>query len=216
MSYHGPPSRGILGHRSVAFWTVVAGIVAVVTLIVTLARPSSSSGSGASPPATSSGSFTSPSASPSTDSTGTAPSPTKAAITTYLSDLPPADGLPATDPVQANGTTYAHTIDTYAECDDPSATKNVDYVLGRKYRTLHGYVALRDDNTRTVTIYQVQLVGDGRILYTHRVPYGKTYKIDVGIKGILRLSLRVTLLTGSGAECYFQGDVVFGDLYAQS
>jgi hypothetical protein len=52
MSYHGPPSRGILGHWSVAFWTVVAGVVAVVTLIVTLVRPSSSSGPSASPPTT--------------------------------------------------------------------------------------------------------------------------------------------------------------------
>jgi NPCBM/NEW2 domain-containing protein len=214
MSYGGPPSRGMLGHRSVAFWTVVAGIVAVISLLITLVRLGGSSNNGPSaattPPAPAISSSRTPNASASAT-----PSPTEAAVTTYLSDLQPVDGLPSTDPVEANGNTYAHTIDMYAQCDDPSATQNTDYILGRKYRILRGHVALAD-KSRAVTEYQVQLVGDGRILYTKRIRYGRTYTINVGIQRILRLSLRVTLLTGSDAQCFFQGDVIFGDLYAQS
>jgi hypothetical protein len=116
-----------------------------------------------------------------------------------------------TEPKSANGINYAHSVNAGPECSDPSATTTISYSLRRHYTRLLGKAAEADDS-RSVTRYQIQLVGDGRILYTQRVVYGKTYSIDANVAGVLRLDLRTTLLSGSDAECFFQGTLVYGDI----
>jgi hypothetical protein len=199
--------------RLVTFWTVVAGIAAVVAVAYTVADHWPKS------PLQEGGRATTPSVDPSTvKPTVPRPAPTTTSrprITTYLADLEPVDGITDTEPKPANGNTYAHTVTSNPECDDPSATDTISYNLGRRYNRLLGTVAEADDS-RSVTRYQVQIVGDGRILYTQRIVFGKSYKINVDIARVLRLDLRTTLLSGSGAECYFQGTAVYGDIRAIS
>jgi hypothetical protein len=151
--------------------------------------------------------------SPPTSISAEAPSSNPAVAPAYLSDMTPMEGSPIWDNRPADGQVSGHAIgENLPDCQ--TTTQTLSYDLQRKYQWLDGTVAESDDS-RSSTAYEVQIVtDDGHIAYTKRISYGHSYRIHIRVRGVLRVALRATLLTGTGEECYFQGSVVWKDIQA--
>jgi hypothetical protein len=131
----------------------------------------------------------------------------------YLTDIGPIDSsIFNPGPVSANGQEYAHSFYLDPQCSGGiGPTTEFSFDLKRAYATLTGFVAESDDS-RTVTEYQIDIIGDGKNIYSQRLKYGETLTVSADVKAVLNLEVKATLLTGTDAQCFFQGKSVFGDL----
>ena len=211
---------GVLSDRSVAFWTVAGGAATVLALVITLitfGHSSSTTPGEGGPSMPGSGASPATSSTPARSLSAVGP-PGSAPI--FLADLGPVGASVFNAGVlPADGQEYAHSFYLDPDCGHGGITQEppiqeLEFDLRRAYVALTGSVAESDD-TRTVSRYQVDLFGDGRILFSKRLSYGQTLDLKVNVKSVLNLRVRATLLTGSDEQCFFQGKVVFGDLEVQ-
>jgi hypothetical protein len=196
---------------------LAAAVCTVLAFLVVLYdhvdKPSTAIGT----PATSVSSSPTASGSPPSAATKASQSTVDAVVPVYLTDIGAIDSsLFKTEVLPANGQEYAHTFYLDPDCGNAGMThevpsQQVDFDLKRAYATLTGSVAESDDS-RTVSRYQIDLLDRGRSIWFHRLAYGQTLKFKVSVTTVLNLSVRATLLTGSDAQCFFQGKAVFGDL----
>ncbi len=113
----------LLSDHAVAFWTVVSGLVAVVTLVVTLVtlRSGSGGGSGSNPPPSGPSSSVTPSPSPTTS-----PSPSSSAIYFQYSGVSP---YPCSDQNTIHSVAGGSEVSLVFVNQTPE-TVNIDWITG--------------------------------------------------------------------------------------
>lgn len=110
---------------------------------------------------------------------------------------------------KANGANYAHSV-TFSSSRSSSAT--VEYDLSREYRRLVSAVALANDASSDAQ-YDVEILGDGRQLFSNTIVFGKTVNVKVDVTKVLRLKIVITDTSGITTNSYPK--VVFGDIRIQ-
>jgi len=121
------------------------------------------------------------------------------AVGRYLADLETVESAGSfdlgNDQVAINGTTYVHAVwlKRYS-CDSAS----VQYDLGRHFRQFVSTAGLSDDSPSDAVV-RMEVLADGRAVWTADLRLGKTQPIKLDVTGVLRLQLRVTTIKG---ECY--------------
>lgn len=191
------PAPGWLGQRSVAFWTVVAGIAAAITLAITIISLASGSSTAASPPQASA------SEPPGSPSSSSPPGPTSTQVSqpvTYFLDSQASDSFdnsaheipyfngfvePAS-PQEVNGQQFARNLNFGFTCSDTSS-KFADYNLGRHFDTFSTTLGLSDISKSAG--YQFEIWKDGRRVYVATLHRGQSRRIKMSVKGILSLRL---------------------------
>ncbi|MEV0269805.1 NPCBM/NEW2 domain-containing protein [Hamadaea sp. NPDC050747] len=214
-------SRGVIGERSVAFWTVVSGVCAVLTMVVGgaawgwtqlrgpdrhAAAPSPSTLASAHTP----GVATGPS-SPEPSSTIEPPristqSPFAAQEVKYLANLKPVNeyawfGTWADTTATVNNTTYTKAITT-STCGYDLYR---EYLVKRQYRFFKADVGIAD-NTEDAVAAEVQVLDEkGEVLQRATVQPGEATPFEVPIDDVLRLRL-VVKEWGCGSRIVVWGD----------
>jgi hypothetical protein len=188
--------------RSVARWTVIAGIFTVLGVTYALVHDWRS-------PATSS-TTTTASAPPTTDSippvtdSSTSDSPTPAspvgeAAATYLNDLEPLGGEDFTNETGAfdiDGQTYAYARNFATSGADPTI---LEYSLGNRYSTFSVVLGNRDDapETQGTSSCHWRILADGRELASGNTTRGHHIKIkSKDIRGVVHLRFEATQIKG--------------------
>ena len=202
----------ILSERHAAFWTVIGGVVAVITLGVTLFPDHGNAQHSAVPLSSASTTAQSPTATPeitdspaqpdtsSPSSSGdetTEPGDTPAAPEpVYLTDMPLTDydhknGFALWDSgiYSTNGKQYPHSISVNAGCqNDDSGDFWLEYDIARSFSTLSLTVGLNDDDSSGVKMsYTVSV--DGKTLSSGTLTQGMSKPLKLAVSNGLRLRL---------------------------
>lgn len=135
------------------------------------------------------------------------------AVGRYLADLEVVENQGAElrdEQVAVNGKTYVHAVwfsrGTYSSCD----AESVQYDLGRHYRQFVSTAGLSDDSPSDAVV-RMEVLADGRAVWTADLALGKTASIKLDVTGVLRLQLRVTTIRGGcGNDPTFADAQLFG------
>ncbi|MBV1855103.1 NPCBM/NEW2 domain-containing protein [Catellatospora tritici] len=184
--FNADDNGGWLGQRSVAFWTVVAGIAALVTLCISPFRfgDGDNAPSGVSETAGVSPNQSVPAGRPS----DTEPSPPASATGgAYLADLPIVGGCcGGRAAVTLSGVEYptSFVINTgYSRLDGSDAEFN----LGGKGSRLIAMVGVDDsENARGIKV-DLTFYGDDRTLKAVTVSLTHPVKVNINVSGVIRL-----------------------------
>ncbi|WP_433528321.1 hypothetical protein ACQPYA_18400 [Micromonospora sp. CA-263727] len=193
--------RGLFGQGAAPFWTALAGICAVISLIAGgWGYFASRASDGARPGPTASGPPLDASATATTTTTATdVATTTPSAGPLLFTSIEPATaqlgrGLFgsdswSTDSVSVETVTYDEAIvAVMIDCGsfDP---RTVDYVLGRKYRRLTGRVMLADDSPLTKPL-PMAIVLDEKKKWSRDITTSPL-KLDVNLDGVNRLRFEI-------------------------
>lgn len=192
-------------------YAAVAAIVAVPIAIASIALSQcqgSSSGSSAGTTASSSTTRTTQTTAPVTntsvvdgDSSGSSP-----IASTFLASVDPltSNSWFADDTnIGIDGKVYAHAVTSGVvgnECisDYSKDVQTIEYSIDRRYTHLRGLVG-ETDRSMSGKPVRVTIAGDGRTLWENTVQVGQPASVDLGVSGILRLTVVATRLwTGFG------------------
>lgn len=218
----------IAHERWARFWTVVAGVVAVISLVVTVLFSVGRPGEGPQvstprsiPSHATTGSPSSIDVSPLTSPEPTSGVDPNALPTTsgsastevsYLADMRTVGGAqPAgtrslySGTETVDGTGYTHSL--YAlTCPSACGSPVCQYDLGRSWTGFHAVIGVSDDSDDSVVL-QFEVYGDGRpITQARQVRLGRHIDLVANVVGVLRLKLVVTRVSGGG-----QATAVWGD-----
>lgn len=198
---HGDPVPGWLGQRSVAFWTVVAGIAAAITLLISLISLASNDATSPSKADTTpQSSATGPSNTlPVIASTSPATNPASQPVTYFLAsqastefdnstnEIPYFNGFvePAS-PQEVNGEEFSRNLNFGLVCSDTSP-KFADYNLGRHFDTFSTTIGLSDISKSAG--YQFEIWKDGQRVYVTTLHRGQSRHVEMTVKGVLTLRL---------------------------
>jgi NPCBM/NEW2 domain len=211
------------GPRSVALWTVIGGMAALVAMFIpvaSLVRGSSDSASGPGGIATA-GHSTSAStarssmavqtsstivsnpnlAPPSLESSAAAPVLNRV----YLSDMKAITNGDHNGPVQIRGKMYSHTRMIYSW----GGMRETEYNLGTLATRLTAMVGIPDDQDTGGGTWSVSFYGDNMPIKTVTTSLGKPVHVSIDLRGILRLKIQ----TDSSVydKGYYSVDVALGD-----
>jgi hypothetical protein len=194
----GPPGGWSPSPRSVALWTVIAGIAAVLSLAYAVVHNWNSSDR--SETATSAiTAVTTPAVSaPPTSETEPAKTSGTAAAT-YLTDLEPVGGDYLFDekgPLAIDGKIYSHAIGLAAD-DEPHM---VEYNLGKRYNTFSVVLGLRDDASEEEgpSACHWRILADSRELASGDTWRGHHLKIGPkNIRGVVHLRIEAIQTKGN-------------------
>jgi PASTA domain/NPCBM/NEW2 domain len=107
-----------------------------------------------------------------------------------LSDLRPVKGgCSNDDSVNINGTEYRHSL----RCAAYRTANEVEYLLNRRTARLEAVLG-QGDSTTPGRVVRFEILGDGRPLASGDLGYGQSQSVGVSTDGVLRLTLRVTVL----------------------
>jgi hypothetical protein len=179
-------NHGWLGRRSVAFWTVVSGMAAVVTLVVAIG----SSGAHGSSDNVRSTDLPQPDI-----ATGQSiVSGSSGRESRYLADLDVIGldevGSPTAGPVEIAGVSYARSI--LLMCVD-SGLNDREYNLGGKSSILSGVLGFDDDEDASGLTADITIYGDGNMLIEKSLTVGNAVQVSVPVRGFLRLRIACQL-----------------------
>jgi Protein kinase domain/NPCBM/NEW2 domain/PASTA domain len=115
----------------------------------------------------------------------------------FLADMAPvqiSDQNIQTSTVTMNGVPYAHAISAALPCNNGSATtESYQYDLGRHFRNLTSKVGLTDDSDNTAHVL-LEVVVDGRKVFSKTTTLGKPVALSVDVTGVLRLQIDATII----------------------
>lgn len=134
-------------------------------------------------------------------------------VSTYLSDLEPVEGSGYASAASVSGQAYPHSVITTPSDYSDALPVDVGYDLGRHYRRVKATVGLTDDAPSNAQV-RVEILGDGRSLFSQTVGLGTAAPIDIDVTGVLRLTLSVALLNADDIECCSDTPVAWGDIRA--
>jgi hypothetical protein len=105
-----------------------------------------------------------------------------------------------------NGKSYIHAITAYAYCNQSSS---LQYDLGRHYQRFTMTAGLSDDSGAG-GVLQMDVILDGRTIFTQQSKLGEPVTVDVDVSGGLRLEISASRIE---PECGTTGNVyaVWGD-----
>ena len=199
-------NHGWLGQRSVAFWTVAAGVTAVITLIVTLVTFADNGGNSSSKADSKAPTATGASGTAISTATGSAPAqsggtgtPDSQSVTYFLAsqsgtsidtstnEIPYFNGyVESASPQEVNGQQFARNLNFGLVCSDTSS-KFADYNLGRHFDTFTTTVGLSDISRSAG--YQFEIWKDGTRVFVATLHRGQARRLKIPVKGILTLRL---------------------------
>jgi hypothetical protein len=199
-------NHGWLGQRSVAFWTVAAGVTAVITLIITLVTFADNGGNSASRADSGAPSTTGVSSAVTSTSTGSASAPSGTAgapgsqpvtyfltsqsgtnIDTSTNEIPYFNGyVESASPQEVNGQEFARNLNFGLVCSDTSS-KFADYNLGRHFDTFTTTAGLSDISKSAG--YQFEIWKDGLRVFVATLHRGQAKRLKISVKGVLTLRL---------------------------
>lgn len=223
MSISQPPNQGPA--RQIVI-SVVAGLILAAILGITgfiyhkSTAQGAPAGPGSVPAATPASNSPSPrEASPSANATPTAPGQTQASATDaapgpapqYLADLTPLpDEVPATDPVQMGGISYAHAVSTSSGGCARNQQNTFSYVINRKYTLFQATVGLDDQSIDGIGV-QIEVIADGRTLFSRTFTAGQISHVKRSIAGVRELKLEQTYLGPDPNLCSSNATAVWGN-----
>ncbi|WP_433310692.1 NPCBM/NEW2 domain-containing protein [Micromonospora chersina] len=126
------------------------------------------------------------------------PSPSPAIETTtppeqYLGEIDEVAGDIYAAKLAVNGTTYPHAVyDSVSKC---TSDGSAEYDLGRQWDRLTAMVGVSDDSSDGVVV-QFEVIADGRNIATRKLKLGQEARLDLSVKGVLRLKLKTSYLQG--------------------
>ncbi|MGV9268457.1 protein kinase domain-containing protein [Kitasatospora sp. NPDC003701] len=177
---------------------------------VTVTREVTPSGSTGSPAVPSSGPPAVPSSgvpSPATSATGAGPTATTPGRT-FLGDLTPLSGDKelTSGGGSVDGVDFPSSLLSNASTCGPYSNyfKGADYNLGKRWSRLTLTAGIEDNSSKPDG--KIRIIGDGKVLVTRDLHLGRSEKLDLDVRGVLRLTVSY------GADCNSEyGTVVFGD-----
>jgi len=129
-------------------------------------------------------------------------------VITYLSTVSTVEGEASTGPASISGTTYTRSV-SLGLGGSSGSQRSAGYDLSRAYRRFRATVGLTDSADAHVQV-KIEVLGDGRSLFSQTVGLGQAVPVDVDVTGVLRLTLSATVVTSSSSCC--AGSVAaFGD-----
>jgi hypothetical protein len=194
---------------------VLLGAVGVATIVLgatadngdTPAATSATTSSITTPPATTRSPGSKSGAATSSTTTTTAATTSRRAIE-YLAELESVPGYQAytfrTGQAKLGGDIFTRSIllDPWGETPG-----YVEYDLSRDFATFEATLGLQDD-VPAETVMQLEVFGDGNVLFRQSVQLGEVVTVSVGVANLLRLRLQATDL---GANYPPDVYAVFGD-----
>jgi hypothetical protein len=106
-----------------------------------------------------------------------------------------------TGSISIAGETYPQSVITeIGPCGEGNSNRSVEFLLSRKYSRLHASAGIGDDAVDPTLRVRIQVLGDNRVLYSHNAVLGKALPIvDLNVRSVLRLQIRVNFLSGDPA-----------------
>jgi hypothetical protein len=206
---NGYERRGLLSERSVAFWTVVGGALAVPALIIGIISMGGDADKKGDSPQDGSTMSAPTHSSPPSQAVSIEPTivpneqsltvqPVQPTSVTFLSDLSPVGGARmggGTD-VTINGTDYPHSVLIYCLGSDVTGRQqnDVEYNIGLKGRRFTGLVGIGDTEDARGLPANVTFYRDTKVAKTVRVLLGHPQKVSFDLEGVLRLRIDVRLI----------------------
>ncbi|MEU7725176.1 NPCBM/NEW2 domain-containing protein [Streptomyces sp. NPDC040724] len=135
-----------------------------------------------------------------TESASPAPSPV--AEVAYLSEMQPVERNydPTPGAASINGSDFPQSI-SFQVHYAANPVNEVSYNIGRDWRYLAATVGVTDDSTSDTKL-KMQAFADGRSVYEHVFSYGESNPVSLDVKGVLRLTFKVSLIGGGGGGTY--------------
>lgn len=112
-------------------------------------------------------------------------------VAKFLADWSPVEGDASTGTLALNGQQYVHAL--YWRSYGSTASRSVQYDLGRHYRTFRALAGVGDESYSGVN-ERLEVIADGRIVWSGDFTLGQTAAVEVDVTGVLRLELRQTSL----------------------
>lgn len=131
------------------------------------------------------------------------------AVGVFLADLHAVQTTnysPQTGTATTNGKTYVHGVSAEVDCGGPTTFQ---YDLGRHYQSFVATAGPSDDSGSS-TLMQIDVVIDGRSVFSQRLALGQSAEIKVDVTGGLRLALTATRVEPN-CNSYPGAHVVWGD-----
>jgi hypothetical protein len=120
---------------------------------------------------------------------------------------------PQTGPTTVAGSSYPHSIYTgIGGCARNQETK-FEYVLSAHWHEFLTTLGLDDESKDSKAIGLFDIYVDGRLVKTTSLGIGERVRIDLPVKGVIRLALKVTYVKGTipPGICSEAGTAVWGD-----
>jgi Ca2+-binding RTX toxin-like protein len=79
-----------------------------------------------------------------------------------------------------------------------------DFILGRNYRRFASRIGVLDVSVDPDVVVKFEVIGDGSIIATRTVAYGQIKALNVDVRNVLRLELRISAINSdSSGKMYF-------------
>ncbi|MEU3644714.1 protein kinase [Lentzea sp. NPDC034063] len=127
----------------------------------------------------------------------------RAGVVVYLDSLTPTAGRWGTSGngfvVGMGAKQYVHSVGTnlnyYSSC--ASEVFSVEYNLSKGYRRFVAAAGFSDNSENTAVKVQLEVLADGRQIFTKPVGFGSTVPLDLDLTGVLRLTFQYQVTSGS-------------------
>jgi NPCBM/NEW2 domain len=150
------------------------------------------------------------SSSPGQTPASVAPAPAGPAAV-YLADLTALpDEAPVTEPEQMGGVFYAHAVSTSSGGCARNQQNIFSYVISRKYTRFRAVIGLDDQSADGVHV-QIEVIADGRSLFSQTFTAGQTANVKRSITGVRELKLEQIYLGPNPDLCSESATAVWGD-----
>lgn len=124
-------------------------------------------------------------------------------VVVYLDALTPSAGRWGTSGngfvVGMGAKQYVHSVGTnlgnYSSC--ASEVFSVEYNLSKGYRRFVAAAGFSDNSENTAVKVQLEVLADGRQIFTKPVGFGSTVPLDLDLTGVLRLTFQYQVTSGS-------------------
>lgn len=121
-------------------------------------------------------------------------------VGTFLANMQPVSGQAGTGSNNISGKPYAQSV-SFGDINGNSAGNvyEAGYDLGRNYEQLTATAGLDDSSDSSAQI-QMQIIGDGRTLFSQVVSLGQAVPVKLDVTSVLRLELTVSLVNPNSVQ----------------
>jgi serine/threonine-protein kinase len=126
----------------------------------------------------------------------------RAGVVVYLDSLTPSAGRWGTSGngfvVGMGGKQYVHSVGTKLwNSGCASEVYSVEYNLSKGFRRFVAAAGFSDNSENTALKVQLEVLADGRQIFTKPVGFGSTVPLDLDLTGVLRLTIQYQVTSGS-------------------
>jgi hypothetical protein len=128
-------------------------------------------------------------------------------VVSYLSEFDQVEGGASAGTAEISGESYTRSL--FVTTYDVGDTDTVGFDLSRSYQVFRATAGWTDD-APAQSVGRVEVLGDGRVLFTQDIAFGEAVPIEVDVTGVLRLTLSVSLLADDD-DCCNESYFAFGE-----